>query len=292
MQEAVLVTIETRPLEARQRFREKRNRVYEIDDSDDRQLRFEQLHGQWFVDLGLAQPLQQALREQATVADGVSRVLVVPVTGRKEEFADLAQPPGSQEPPRLLIRLQASTLVDRVLLLSWLRRELLHVADLLDPEFGFTGTFAIEGRERALEKLHQQRYRVLWETSVGGRLVALGWSGSDTKETAQKRFRRVFGSPGASCDAQFDRFFHGPRPTHSELVDFAIDPAVETDRRRVDGCPVCRMPTVQLYPTPEQLSTEIVRRIRGDIPQWSPRDGLCFQCADLYAALMPARTGS
>jgi len=292
VEEAVLVAIEMRPLEARRRFREKRNRVYEIDDPDDRQLRFEQLHGQWFVELGLAQPLQQALREQATVADGVSRVLVVPVTGRKEEFADLARPPGSQEPPRLLIRLRVSTLVDKVGLLSWLRRELLHVADLLDPEFGFTGTFATEGRERALEKLHQQRYRVLWETSVGGRLVASEWSDPDTEERARERFRRIFGSPGASCDEQFDRFFRGPRPTHSELVDFAINPAVETDRRRVDGCPVCRMPTVQLYPTPELLGAEVVRRIRSDIPQWSPRDGLCFQCADLYAALMPARTGS
>jgi hypothetical protein len=287
VEEAVLVAIDSQLLEARRRFREIRDRIYEIDDPDERQIRFEHLHGQWFVELRLVQPLQQALSEQVTVADGVSRVLVVPVTGHKEEFADLARPPGSQEAPRLLIRLRVSTLVDPAGLLSWLRRELLHVADLLDPEFGFSGSFATEGRERALEKLHQQRYRVLWETSVGGRLVAAGWSDPASEERARDRFCRIFGAPGASSDEQFDRFFHGPRPTHSELVDFATNPAVETGRGRAAGCPVCRMPTVRLHPTPELLGAEVVRRIRRDIPQWTPRDGLCMQCADLYAALSP-----
>lgn len=292
VEQAVLVAIETRPLEARRRFREKRNRLYEIDDRDERQQGFESLHGQWFVELGLAQPLQQALREQPSITGRVSRVLVVPVTGHKEEFADLAKPPGSQQAPRLLIRLRISTLVDKASLLLWLRRELLHVADLLDPEFGYTGTFGTQGHERALEKLHQQRYRVLWETSVQGRLVASGWSKTDTEETAQKRFRRVFGSPGAICDELFDRFFRGSRPSHSELVEMAINPGVENGRRRVDSCSVCRMPTAQLHPTPELLGDAIVREIRSDFPQWTPRDGLCLQCADLYSALLSGRTVS
>ena len=86
----------------------------------------------------------------------------------------------------------------------------------------------------------------------------------------------------------FQLFFDGDQPSHGTLTAYAVDPreaAGLNDRGTVaTHCPLCRFPTQVFEPHPAQLGPQVVAAIVHDFPNWSPTDGLCTQCADLYRA--------
>jgi hypothetical protein len=183
---AVLHAVRHHPDE--RRFHAEREAAYAIADPEPREAAFDTLHGRWFARLGLDRPFRAALTEQPRVADGCGRWLVVSARGRRDEAGDLLVGAGAR--PTLVLRVTAETVADGAKLWPLLRRELLHVADMLDPAFGYEPALPAEvprGRERAL----RANYRVLWNAYVDGRLVRLGALPTTVLDDHRRTFARA-----------------------------------------------------------------------------------------------------
>jgi hypothetical protein len=285
VEDAVLLAIEEATVETRRRFRRERDPLYEIGDPERKESSFQEVHGRWFVILGLAAPVRRVLARHPSIAEGTSRCLVLPVLRAREEYADLQSDQRDEPQPVLLLRLRVTTLVDRDRLLPLLHHELLHIADMLDPEFGFEPW--IGGREEGptMENLLRERYRALWDVTIDGRLAAAGELPPNRKDLRRRDFLNAFPMLGEASESLFERFFDGPRPTHAELAAFAATPVPVGGNRAVGRCSLCRMPSARLHSNPTRLEPQVQKAIRHDFPDWRPDRGLCLQCADLYAAV-------
>jgi hypothetical protein len=248
-----------------------RDPLYEIADREERDAAFLRLHARWFERLALHRPLEQALAERPAIGAGCARCLVAAAADRRGEAADLlGAPPAS---PTLVVRVTADTLGAGAPPLLFLRRELLHVADMLDPAFGHPA--ATGGR--GLESPVRDRYRVLWNTAVDGRLAAAGLAPATARADRRRELGRAFPELGAAAEAAFERFWGAGQLTHAALLAFA---------RGADGarrlCPLCGLPTGGAEPV--SLAPPALAAAAADFPAWDPRGGgVCPRCAEIYA---------
>lgn len=226
VEEAVLVTLCGRAAEAE--FRSGRDRLYEIDDPEEREARFRAFHAAWFERLGLGREIQLALEEQPSVAARTARCLVACAPSGRDEEAELfvasEHGAGRRVQRAVVIRLRPETLTIPERLRLLLRRELLHIADMLDPGFGYEPRFDGFAAGPAQKRVLQDRYRVLWDAFVDGRLARLGWAPATIRAERLKDFARTFPGPGERTAEVFARFFDGKSLTHVELAAFAADP--------------------------------------------------------------------
>jgi hypothetical protein len=120
-----------------------------------------------------------------------------------------------------LTRLTPESAADPGRLLPLLRRELQHVADLLDPEFGYQATLPPGVAASPHGRVVRDRYRVLWDTWVDGRLVRRGVLPATAREDRLADFARALGDLGETLDAVFGRIFGATRLTHRALMALA-----------------------------------------------------------------------
>jgi len=286
VEETLLLAVERAAPEERRRFRQERDALYEIADPEDRETAFAAFNRRWLEQLHLLATLERRTASLASLRAETSGCMVLGATRARDEHADLRDPlaaGGRERKPVLFVRLRPETLLDGPRLEALLDRELLHVADILDPTFGFEREPPFAGESAALQGLLRERYRAAWDTTVDGRLAARGRLSPGALERRRRDFRAVFAAQTDDGDALFERLFNGARPSHRELVELALARrAGATDGSGV--CALCRLPTHRLHPGPSELAPATVVAIRGDFPQWDPADGLCVQCADLYEA--------
>jgi len=283
VEEAVLLAIQSAPPGDQRLFHAERDPLYETADLDRRESEFDDLHGRWFRRLRVAAPVLSVWREEPSLAYA-DRCLVVPVSSAKEEFADVQPDRRGSGGTVVLIRLRSPTLVDAERVVDLLRHELLHVVDILDPEFGFEPRLEAVAINVGLENLVRERYRVLWDTTIDGRLAARGVLPLGREARRHSEFQAAFSMLGEAAGSCFETLFRGPRPDHAWLLCSAADPAEMAEVRVESGgcCPLCRMPTTTLAPDPERLEPTAVEAVKRDFQDWTPAEGLCLQCADLY----------
>jgi hypothetical protein len=278
VEEAVLRGVAGRPEEGE--FRRARDLLYEVGDPDERDQAFCAFHGRWFQRLGMCQPLEEALGERAVLGEQVRRCAVVRARNRKEEGAELFVSPDPAIGRSIGLQLRPESFLAPAQLLGLLRHELLHLADMLDPAFGYQPELAIP-EEGLARRLVQDRYRALWDTAIDGRLLREGRAPGQVRQRRLLDFARAFPMLGPE---HFARFFDGGDHPHAELVACARNPAQAlglpeaADRR----CPLCAFPSYDFEPGPENLPIPLVERIQAHFPAWDPGQGLCRQCADLY----------
>ncbi|HSD10888.1 MAG TPA: hypothetical protein VLF14_07880, partial [Candidatus Binatia bacterium] len=189
----------------------------------------------------------------------------------------------------ILLRVRTSALADPDRLLSWLRAELLKVADMLDPAFGYEPTLP-GGGDPAHEHLARERYRVIWDASAIGRLARSGLADEQAIDGCRRAFAVAFPMLGTDIEDSFRRYFDGEVRGHVAWAAFAGAPRTETVALAPGGrCPLCRFPTYSPEPEPQSLPPSVVARIISDFPNWHPPAGLCRQCADLYRAELLSR---
>lgn len=264
--------------------------IYLVTDPEERDRSFALLHTRWFARLGLGEPVRRAWREQGAALAGLKRCLVGPARRRFDEGAELYV--AAPEDRNVVISLRPGTLADPAAALPFLRRELLHVADMLDPGFRYEPRLPRRTLGPAEDRLLQDRYRLLWNCTVDGRLAAAGRLDAATRGPRLAEFLGTFAFLGDAAGACFARLFDGPRPTHPALVTMAADPAAGFGVAGAPGagrgrCPLCGFQTVRLIRDPGEFAGGVLPAIRADAPGWAPEDGACGQCADLYAARMP-----
>ncbi|MFQ5899205.1 MAG: hypothetical protein ACE5JN_13305 [Candidatus Methylomirabilia bacterium] len=289
VEETVLLALRGSSEEAE--FRKHRDRLYEVSDLEEREDGFRALHASWFEQLGLGEEVARAFTEQPSIAANTDRSVVLSAQSRRDEGAELfvsAQNRASGAAGRtVVLRVRPATLTAPQQLRVLLRHELLHIADMLDPRFGYEPRLPVSGVGPAHDLLLRDRYRVLWDAFIDGRLVRFGRVGGRVRADRLTEFARFFPMLGARTEEAFDRFFRGSDLTHAELVAFAIDPeralGWESRGPRAGGrCPLCGFPTHAFEPEPDQLPRQVRDVIRERVPGWESADGLCQQCADLF----------
>ncbi len=211
---------------------------------------------------------------------------MVPAVRSREEGADLLSRPAGFV---ALVKLQPGSLLRQQLLLSFLRHEFTHLLDMLDPCFGYESDLSSPGGDPVHDNLIRNRYRVLWDTWIDGRLWQRGWASDEIRHYRRSEFLATFPMLGEDLEERFSDWFEGSVHTHQEMLDFATNP--ETCRFQVTSgrCPLCRFPSFHLQDgqlIPEHATREIV----ADFPAWNPAQGLCPQCADLYSSRKLSRS--
>jgi hypothetical protein len=271
---------------------ERRNRIYEIkDDMDERDRRFNELNRDWFERLGLGKVIEQCLQEQPLIGAHVERCFVVGATQAKEEGAELFVTPddvkSGHERRTLRLLIRPESLLNEEALRPFLRHELFHISDMLDPTFAYEPTLPKAEGGPTYDTLITNRYRVLWDVTIAGRMARHGWCNAIVRDQEINNFRHAFPMLDAESDEFFKRFFDAAEPRHQELAAFAFGPRAATDsvsNQAVAGthCSLCRFPTHTFESAPANLGAEVLAAIKADFPDWTAIKGLCVQCADLY----------
>ena len=272
-------------------YHRERNRVYEIAEPEERERAFHNLDTGWFMRLSLADPIEKAVSEQPFLSSSVGHCLVARAPGKKEEGAELFVPPkelaGKREKPTACILLQPQSLLDPARLLTFLRHELLHIADMLDPSFGYEPALPAAEGGPTHDRLLKDRYGVLWDATIDGRMARRGWVPAALRAERLAEFSHAFPMLGRQTEQLFSHFFDWESHTHAELVAFACHPRAALQDPAPgpsagSRCALCGFPTYSFEPEPDRLPAEVIARINQDFPRWRPADGLCTQCAEIY----------
>jgi hypothetical protein len=243
VEEGVLLAEKLLPAARAAAFRSERDRIYEVRDRDEREARFEELHGRFFVQLALDRPLHEALSERPELMRRTRACRVLPATSRREEGADLraeVDAGAAGALPTIVLRLCPSSLLQGEPLLTLLRRELLHVADMVDPAFGYRPELPLVHDDPAILGLVRERYRVVWGLTVDGTLYRARRAGLRARGERFADFLRTFPALGGGAEAAFATWFDGPRPTHEAILEFVLQtlgPATAAMDRMIQGRP-------------------------------------------------------
>ncbi|MDR7522885.1 MAG: hypothetical protein QN168_10510 [Armatimonadota bacterium] len=280
-----------------ERYRKAADAIYaRCADAASRHAAFCALHARLFEDLGFAQPIRQAVER---VGLAVEAILVARAWSHAEEAADLS-PDRRTLGLRLLPERFGTPDLIRVL-----HHELGHVLDVLDPAFAYGAT---EASARAARRLHSDRFALLWDCAVDGRTARAGLEPLATREERLAAFLRLFPRFGRqAAGIVVDRLWDGARPTYTDLLQFADDPALlaawagavaalespsgsaAADRapEPILGapCPLCGFPT---FAWAGVVPEAVVACIAADFPDWSPESGACERCVEGYAVMTDA----
>ena len=280
-------------------FHTERAPLYDIPDVEEREQRFGALHRSWFQRLKLADVIVQALREQSTLISRAGSCIVLRSLSKQQEGAELLVSANASAASRagrtIRFLLCPESLLDGPALLTFLRHELLHVVDMLDPKFGYAPELPRMEGGPVHDSLLQERYRTLWDSSIDGRMVQQGWLAESMRAQHLSSFARGFPMLGAETEDFFSRFFDGEIHTHAGFVSFARNPGtIGSHDAQVhqpgSRCALCGFPTHAFEPLPSAFPQEVMTEIWSDFPSWRPADGICVQCADLYRARRISRT--
>lgn len=289
VEEAIFLVMREEPESAA--FDQARDQLYRTEDPEERDRAFREFHSRWFSRLGLAEPIQRALNEQPALTSLVNCCIVARSVKRQEEGAELfvnqEKETAAKQQRVVRILLMPESFLAAAALLTFLRHELIHIMDMLDAGFGYEPHLPAAEGGPTHEGLVKDRYRVLWDATIDGRLVRRGWLPPATRARHLLSFTRAFPMFGAEVDQVLERFFAGGPHTHAELLAFACAPrGAELNTQPSTGgkCFLCGFSTYAFEPDPNLLPAEVLQQITADFPCWHPRLGLCAQCADLYRA--------
>jgi len=215
----------------------------------------------------------------SAIADA-ERALVAQSQRPGDEGADLLV--GGTCGRTLMVRIAPERFLEPEPLGRFLRHELRHVGDLLDPAFGYEPDLGVRGRTRAEKEIVRQRYRVLWNLAVDA--VEPGIVPPDARRA---ELDRAFAALAPDQRTRLARRFadEAALRTHASLLHAARDPWDFLGEPRTTAavpgqpCPLCGFPT---YDWADEGDLP-VERIREDEPAWTAAAGACRQCADLYS---------
>lgn len=307
------------------RFHRERERLYAILDPDERNAAFFKLHLDWFREWGLEQPLTEVLAEFPLVREQLAVLAVRKSTGKNDEGAELYVNEAGQrtgllalKPERLAGQRSADfsplqrgmVESDRAIPEShdqmtlkqaearapmavhdFLRHEFTHLHDMLDPAFGYSPALDLPGLNAAQIRLARERYRLLWDITIDGRLAAAGHAPLQPREHHAAAFARGCSFwPEQKQAATFNSLWRCRAPRHADFLALIADPRGLRDAHRpAPGapCPLCDFPTFH-WADAGTLPFEIRQRIAAEFPAWLPDQGLCNRCLEAYQAASPS----
>lgn len=263
--------------------------LYERLSLDRREAAFEKLNRKLFLKWGFGEVVVKAWEEFPRLAESIEEVFVGKAITWREEGSDL-----SGDRKSLGIKVFPRRFLSPQGLQGFLRHELQHIADMLDPAFGY----ACEERlanSPAEENLIRDRYRTIWAVSIDGRLTRGGKETVATREERWRAFEALYSRiPEAQRVAVFEALWGSERLTHSEILamakdhrallrwagEAAVEPRISNLKFPGSPCPLCGFPT---YAWVEAFGEQVARFIQQDFPWWEPEEGACERCGEAYA---------
>ncbi|MBI2320708.1 MAG: hypothetical protein HYU88_01060 [Chloroflexi bacterium] len=272
----------------RERCRARLEPVYELSE-EERAERFAAAYAELFAERALGHGVAAILDELPELRGRIREVVVCEALGGREEEVAL-----SADRARIGVRLRLQRLVDGQEAAPWLRHELLRVADFLDEAFGYEADSASRtpGEEHAV----RERYRLLWDIAIDGRLARAGRAPAHTREERQRTVERAFSFLALEeRRAVFEALWEGTPASHARFLRWAQDPATlvadlggqaasrPSAAAPIPGslCPLCRFPTYA-WAEPSAAARAL---IRDEFPSWTPDEGICERCCACYRVL-------
>jgi hypothetical protein len=168
---------------------------------------------------------------------------------------------------------------------AFLRHELMHLHDMVEPAFGYVPELPVSGPSLNQSRLARERYRLLWDVSIDGRLTLRGRNTIATKEQRRLEFIAAFSFwTEARQQEVFESLWTNPTPTHELLAELVSDPRqlqYTTGPRPGAPCPLCGFPTFA-WATATSLADATLSAIRSEFPHWTPEQGACARCCNIY----------
>lgn len=162
-------------------YRSRLDALYEFSgDAHHREVAFRDFYAEYFRTLGCEQLLSDALDEYPLLAQGLDKASFFKAASPKQESGDLFvrkdRADGQMVRRAAVLRLSAQSFLQTERLVHFLRRELFHIADMLDPAFGYRPDLELAEETLARQNLIRDRYRALWSFFVDARLLRAGQS--------------------------------------------------------------------------------------------------------------------
>jgi len=267
------------------RFHAERERLYSILDPDERNAAFFDLHLEWFREWQVEQLLRGIVGEFPLLG-ALKGLAFRKARGRNEEGAELFV--NSEQQRNGIVAIRAERFDADGPLRSFLNHELTHLSDMVAPEFGYSPDLSLAGPARANERLVRERYRLLWDITIDGRLHQRGLGAEAGRERRWNEFDRAFGFwPEEKRCRTFDALWLATAPRHSALLSLASDPRdLRAVHEPIPGapCPLCGFSTFE-WASAATVTKESLEAIRGEFANWTPSDGICSRCAEIYRAV-------
>jgi hypothetical protein len=273
------------------RFHREREKPYAISDPDERNAAFFRVHLEWFREWGLEQLLTSVLAELPGLRESLDSLAFRQARRKGEEGAELyvkksetdATPVVQERNSVVALRIERLARDEDVL--PFLRHEFMHVNDMVSPAFGYSPQIQLPGLNQAQHRLTRDRYRLLWDMTIDGRLARAKRAATGTRERHRTSFDRVFSFWSEARRGEvFDSLWNDSNPRHDDLLAIACDPrAVRHEHQPLPGapCPLCGFATFN-WATPSQLEGETGQAIAREFPAWSPEQGACSRCVEVY----------
>jgi hypothetical protein len=271
------------------RFHREREKLYSILDPDERNAAFFRLHLDWFREWGLEKPLTDLLKEFSLLPDKLS-VLAVRMTRSKiDDGAELyVNETGERS---AILALRPEWFERDSVLVNYLRHEFMHLRDMLNPEFGYAPALQLPSLNGAQLRLARERYRLLWDITIDGRLSAAGHRPMATREQQAAAFAGSYSFWQEERQTEtFNWLWQSTAPRHADFLALIADPrGLLGANRPAPGasCPLCNFPTFT-WANAEGLTPEIVKCIAAEFASWSPEQGLCERCLETYQVMVGA----
>ncbi|MCZ6692073.1 MAG: hypothetical protein O7H41_21010 [Planctomycetota bacterium] len=274
-------------------YRRRRNRCYRFSDPTERERVFVALHRELFEVFGFDRVIPEILGEFPELEGRIAEGSVERVRRVRDEGVEFFVRPDPQQRRTMVLKIRVETFLEPEFLLRFLRHEIGHVANMVDPSFRYKPDIAIPGESSAKRNLVIDRFRLFWSIQVDGQIVRRGKEPLSSREDRRREFQEAVADPASR--GAFDHIWGGPLHSQADLLLAAEDPmtllqAVRTGRDRSGEtrqpglpCPVCGFPTVDWASDPESLSAKVVARIQAESPAWSPEKSLCARCEEIYA---------
>jgi hypothetical protein len=263
------------------RFHQEREKLYSILDPDERNTAFFNLHLEWFREWGLEKLLFDVADEFPLLRKNLTALVFRKVRAKNDEGAELY---ASAENGRVgVVALRVERFEQTGQLAGFLRHEFMHVHDMLNPEFGYSPQLHLPGQNAAQQRATRERYRLLWDITIDGRLA--GKHGSDFKQKHRATFDQVFGFwLENKRDEVFQGLWQNSAPLHANLLAIASDPReVKSSQEPCPGspCPLCGFPTFH-WADSNAISERTIAAIQKEFPQWKAEQGACGRCVEIY----------
>jgi hypothetical protein len=268
------------------RFHSEREKLYSILDSDQRSNAFFDLHLEWFREWRLEEFLRNVTRDFPLLDSALASFAFRKARARTDEGAELFV--NTERERNAVAAMRAERFEDDNALCRFLNHEFMHVSDMVDPAFGYSPELALTGPARANERLVRECYRLLWDVTIDGRLHRGRLPTEGSRERRWDEFNRAFAFWSEDKRRSiFDDLWLATTPHHTTLLSLASDPRdLRTAQEPLPGapCPLCGFSTFEWASTSTR-TPEIVAAIRAEFPHWTPADGACARCAEVYKAV-------
>jgi hypothetical protein len=255
------------------RYHTQRAALYDLPDPDQRSDGFFKLHLDWFRQMGFEARVLAAAKAFPLIEQRATSLMLRKAVTNKEEGAEMFVRPDAKN---VVVALRGERFQEDNLD-GFLRHEFCHVSDMLDEAFGYEPRIELPGAPPTETALLRDRYRVLWDITIAGRL------GLEAERDARwQEFSRAFSTlPEDRRRELFDRLWRERLP-HRELVEISKSSHTRAARTPGGACPLCKFPTFD-WAGGTELGPEIVGAIQQQFRAWRREDGCCARCAELYA---------